>query len=371
MDWIRTTFAVLAGAVMLAVGAVGLEAQAAYTYLVRDAETAYGTGEPEAVSDADFAEDRMPMRVVQGPELAWLYRADFDRPETLGEAALVLHRNTRVEELGPVLVRGWVDGPAGSYDSVVVRLRRGGDDRQVAGRSAEHYELEAYIERTRPPAGRAERFRVESDVWVLPEVPFSWAPFGFGTQALPAMLPKLRKELEQRLDELGLVGRAINRVDYTLLQDGQEAGGSQQVIGFEIADLERAEVIPAPGPMVERGFWTALEQAMLERTGEVCVAAVEGELPADLGPALGEATRSAVLAFVAEGCRSPEVYFGLLEEQFEADPEGVCRKVLEAESAGDLAERVFSESQRSAYMELVDPDARAAFFQELTGYCQR
>ncbi|MFW5946874.1 MAG: hypothetical protein ACOCUW_00165, partial [Gemmatimonadota bacterium] len=234
---IRETIRTSGKVALLSAGLVSVagaaSAQAAYSYVVRPLE-------------ASSSGDRVPLRVVQGPEVTWV--VPEGGPLTLASAVAVLRDNAPVVAgPGSLLVRGWERAPAAAYDTLSVELIRGVRDRPLAGRTADHYVLRALVERRDSPGGLPRRHRVTADFWILSDVPFTWAPFA-ASGWLPRRFPHLREELEPRLSELGLVGRAEIRVEESLLLGGQPLGGDREAAAFEVSDLRRMEAPPVPGP---------------------------------------------------------------------------------------------------------------------------
>ncbi|MGK7312405.1 MAG: hypothetical protein ACN0LA_09220 [Candidatus Longimicrobiales bacterium M2_2A_002] len=366
-----TTIARTLATTILALLAVGLAgpptaAQEAFTYLVRHASGAYRSGDGPV--ELDFSADRDPMRVVQGPEVTWVVpRGDSLTREN---ATMILSRNAPVSPgPGDLMIRGWRPAEVASWDSFSVALSRGGQDREVAGRTAHHYILESYIQRTGAVAGNEQRYEFDADLWILPDVPHSWAPFGFGTRSLPTLAPRLRDTLDERLGELGLVGRAIIRMDFTLLDDGRETDGSRQVTGFEIYEMERTDPPRSPGVVVDRSVMTAVEDGLLEDPAVLCAAVTSDQLPASLGD-VPDAARGVIMATINDGCSSPELYFTMLEDQLQADPDGLCARVSGAEDAAALADSVFTVPQKKAFMEMLTEVDRIGFHGELRRYCR-
>lgn len=362
----RSTGALLATLVGLC--AAPATGQEAYTYIVRD--VAYDFAEldnPPGSGGLAIGEDRTPLRVVQGAELTWVV------PEgdslTLEDAVLILSRNAPVRPgSGPVLVRGWDPAPAARYDTFDMALQRGDRDRSVAGRAAHHYRLQA-VTRRAMGGDPDQHYEFTADLWIIPDVPHSWAPFGYGTRSLPRVVPRLRDRLDARLSELGLVGRAVIRTRYTMLRDG-ERDGSRRVDAFEISALERAETPPAPGPVVDRSVVEAIEERLTTRPSAVCAAVTTGEAPEAL---VGDVPADAVAAMLADlndKCSSPELYFAMLEGRLRSDPDPVCAAAASAPDARGLAEAVFTEAQRSAFLELMDEGDRTRFHAELRRYCE-
>jgi hypothetical protein len=362
----RTTAHPLILALIALWGAGPAVAQEAYTYIVRDAGGGYRVG-GEAPDTFDFAQDRDPLRVIQGPEWTWVvHDGDALTRET---AVMILDRGVPVSPgIGDLVVRGWRPSRVASYDSFAVAFERGDADRTVAGHSAEHYRLTAFIQRT-GSFDDVQRYTWNADLWVLPDLPHSWAPFGFGTQSLPALAPRLRDSLDVRLDERGLVGRAVIRMDFAMIRDGEEAGGSEQVVAFQVSDIEATDPPPAAGPTVDRSVMTTLEEQVLQRPAAVCAAAADDRVPDALGD-VPEGARPTILATINDGCGSPELYFGMLEDRLESDPDALCQRVTAAENPTALAEAVFTEAQRAAFLEFVNESERIGFHGELRRYCE-
>lgn len=345
-------------------------AQEAYTYQVRDVEGGYRMG-GETPSELDVSRDRNPMRVIQGPEFTWVVPEGSTDTLTRENAVMILSRNVPVRPgMGDVVVRGWRTARVARYDSFSVRFDRGDRDRDVAGRTAHHYRLEAHIRRTSSVDGSYQRLEYDADFWVLPDVPHSWAPFGFGTQSLPTLAPRLRDTLDAHLAELGLVGRAVIHMDFAMVQDGEEAGGSRQTTAFLVSDIERVDPPPAPGPAVDQSVMDSLEQRLLQDPGATCATAAEGHLPADFDD-VTDTARPALLASITDGCSSPELYSGMLKNRLEEDPAALCEEIEAAEDPAALADAVFTETQRTAFMDFVTEADRIGFLGELRGYCQR
>lgn len=342
-------------------------AQDAFTYLVRDASGPYRSG-AESPTELDVSADGDPMQVVQGPEITWVV------PEgeslTLDNATMILSDNAPVSPgIADLMIRGWRPAEVASWDSFSVALTRGDRDREVAGRPARHYVLESYIQRTGAVAGNEQRYTFDADLWILPDVPHSWAPFGFGTQSLPALVPRLREALDERLGELGLVGRAVIRMDFALLDGGRVTGGSEQTMAFEIFGLESTDPPRSPGIVIDRSVMTAVEDGLMEDPATMCTAVAAGELPAGLGD-VPEAARGTVMATINDGCGSPELYFTMLESQLEADPDALCTKVAGATDAAALADSIFTAAQRKAFMEMLTAADQTGFHGELRRYCR-
>lgn len=169
-------------------------------------------------------------RVVQGPDVATLLA-----PSSRGtgpEAAFALTGAAvgggpaLVESDREVLIPMWPDGPvyrpglaatgrgAKILRSLDYRFRRGSRDRELFGRRAQHWVLEADLRVVFQPAmprlgADSADARLRTDFWFLREVPFSWAPLvpnGVGALSLGVepVDRLLRRDLEGKFRRLGL-----------------------------------------------------------------------------------------------------------------------------------------------------------------------
>src|SRR5699024_9566985 len=101
---------------------------------------------------------------------------------------------------------GWRSGPGKGYpiyyDAFSTALRRGDDDRRIAGHPAEHYVFTAEYVSWAEGDPRKEHSDTTYDLWVLPDFPFSWATLG-------AVRPdeRVSAALMENLADRGLVAR--------------------------------------------------------------------------------------------------------------------------------------------------------------------
>ena len=358
------TSSVLAGG---AAAPVPTAAQAGWSYTVRDADATRTRPGAEA-ADLDVATDRNPMHVVQGPEFTWV--VPEGRALTRENAAMILYDNVPVNAgTGDLLVRGWRPVRVARHDSFSVTLGRGDDDREVAGRAADHYVLRAHVDRIGSVDGTRQRYDVVAELWILPDLPHSWAPFGVGTWSLPAQMPRLRDVLDPRLAELGLVGRAVIRLDLGVGDaDGSPSTTSTRASVFEVFDLTRTERPPVPGPVIDRTVLTSVEETLMRSPAGLCRSIAHGELPSSIHIA-HEPARGPLEAHVNAACGSPELYFAMIEDELEADPGALCRKVDGAGNPRELAEAIFNEAQRTAFLQVLPPTERTGFHAELQRFC--
>lgn len=297
--WIVAAF--FAATTAAVVPARPVAAQDAYTYLVR----------PEPIAEHEALETRPPLRVIHGPEVTWLL-AD-GRSATLESARLLLHGNAPVTHgPGSLLVRGWPESASDGPDSVSFELVRGDQDREVAGRMAIHYYLLArVIRREWVPAAvdglerhPERRYRVTAELWLIPGLPFTWAPFASRPESLPALLPGLRDDVEKRLEDLGMVARAVTRISLEPSGDNGGHPGDERLSGFEVSNIQPTRALPAPGPIVERATADALVRLLRDHRRTVCASASHGDLPAVMESRVPPESRPALLGYARSRCPS-------------------------------------------------------------------
>lgn len=181
----------------------------------------------------DSASREAVWRVVQGPDVASIFSPAGDARDlesawgVTGPA--VGGRPWLVKNDRKTLVPLWEDGPAyrpgvaasRGQSRVVLRgldyrFRRGRSDREVEGRRAQHWVVEADVRVVFQPRGLGRglgsdsaEVRLRTDLWFLRDVPFSWAPLApTGVTALSVgigpLARTLRDDLEPHFRRLGL-----------------------------------------------------------------------------------------------------------------------------------------------------------------------
>lgn len=214
------------------------------------------------------------------PDNAWYYMGpalDHQVREAEPDAVGLVHfpwPHTRSQS-GDTLVTD--QGDTLVYQRFDVRLEPGDEERPVAGRTARRYDLHASIVKTLVGASRTDSLSVEGTYWVLEDVPFTWAPFAiYGTTALPAMDPRLRDVLREKLDGAGLPGRMKTRIVYEVRRPSGP-GGSTQERETWIGELTPATPPPAPsGLVVSQDFLDELDTRMKEGPGPFCASMQKG-----------------------------------------------------------------------------------------------
>lgn len=348
---------VTAAALATAPSAAAQETGEALRYELRTADgpatQALTPGATEEPDVPDVSADRTPTEVIQAPGVTLV--GPLGEELTWESSHLRMVDNAPVREgPGGTLVERWPE-PRGevTYGPVMVQTRRGGRDAAVAGREATHYVLEAELLRRHP--GRDHHYRITSELWVLEDLPFTWAPFGTGSTSLPSYDPRLREAMERELERLGLVARAVTTVDFELLDDEDTPGdpsnaGSTSVKAFEIANITR---VPAPerpaAPVLSGGFVDRLERAMMTDPAGTCARATAGEMLEVVREGVPSSHREAVLSQVATGCeKAPgELFLGVLEARVEEEGEWgpLCAGITFDEGSEAFARSAFPDGE--------------------------
>lgn len=355
----------------------------ALRYELRDADgpatQALTAGAEEATPLPDVSEDRTPEQVIQAEGLA--LRGSLEGTLTWESATLRMLGDAPVRDgPGGTLMQKWpeIRGEA-TYETVETSVRRGDRDGTIAGREAAHHVLEARL--LRHGERRSHHYRITADLWVLEDLPFSWAPFGAHSTSLPAYDPRLRDAMKAELEELGLVARAVVVVDFELLSEGDTPGdpsnaGSKSVKAFEIANLER---VPAPerpdAPLVDAGFPDRLQAAVMERPGAVCRGAAAGEAPAVVAEEVPEGGRDGIVSWLARMCEEQPLplFHAILMEEVEAagDWTPVCERAVLDEGSEAFARSVYPEAKAEAFLEMVPAEDRERFLARVRPACER
>lgn len=378
------TAAVLGAAALAAPpSATAQEAGEALRYELRTADgpatRALTPGAAEEPAVPDVSADRTPTEVIQAPGVTLV--GPLGEELTWESAHLRLVDNTPVRDgPGGTLVGSWPDpGDDVSYGPVVVEVRRGDRDAAVAGREATHYVLEAELLRRQP--GRDHHYRITSELWVLEDLPFTWAPFGRYTTSLPSYDPRLREAMEKELERLGLVARAVTTVDFELLDEDDTPGdpsnaGSTSVKAFEISNLTRAPAPERPaGPVVAAEFMDRLGRAVMADPAGTCARATAGEMLEVIREGVPSSHREAVLSEVAARCERDaadlytEVLLARVEEAGEWGP--LCAEVTFGEGPEAFARSAFrDEATSEGFLRMVSETEQEELMATIEAACE-
>ena len=224
-------------------------------------------------------------QVLQGPEYAMAWPERVPAAErTPDNARYPLYR----QSMGLFVPAYWADGrPAAQdsgwhgpgfaihYDSFKTRFTRGKHDRTIAGHQARHYVLTARYVSWAEGDPRKEHDDVTYDVWVLPGLPFSWAP-------VLTVSPddRVAVALEEHLRKLGLVARIDkNRRRHMELADGTTTPEQKSVEVAWISDLEPADVPQPALPIISEATLHALRDAGRQDLEATCRTILDGATP--------------------------------------------------------------------------------------------
>lgn len=258
--------------------------------------------------------DRVIARhVEQGPEHTLMWGVD------LGEEARDRASFARGEERMGLFLPNWELGRPSSedgawtwfgtpmeYDLFDVEVTRGDEDRTIMGRTASHYVLDAHIawtdaEYVGPDMSSWPHKRVRSDLWILEDEPFGFAPFSidaaYGDPRLSAALT----------EELGALGMVV-RVETVYSMWGEDAEGNHvgdPLDGTHLAwvsDLE-ARTIASPGiPMATYAQLSALRAASRENPEQTCETVMAGDTPGFVSAELDAEQARVFVENLAERC---------------------------------------------------------------------
>lgn len=366
----------------LSVDAAAAQEGEAYRYELRNAGgpavQALTEGAEEKPPVPDVSGDRTPQQVLQGPGITLV--GPLGEELTWESAQTRLMDNARVMSggAGGTLIKSWPELRVEvDYETLRVDVRRGNDDATVAGRDAKHYVMEAELLRRHPEGRKDQRFLITSQLWVLEDLPFSWAPFGVLSDALPSYDSRLRAAMEEELAELGLVARAVTTVGFEVLGPDDAPGdpsngGSTQVKAFEIANISRTSAPVGPdAPVVTKAFTRRLERALTQRPAEMCGQLVAGEIPDVIRKGIPEADRAGVVSSLAAHCEEDPsgLFFGLLEPIYTEDPEAFCQAVSSAEDPDALARAIFTDVQARGFDEMLSPEEKEEFAAKVRPAC--
>lgn len=198
---------------------------------------------------------------------------------------------------------GWKSyGDTVNYRTFKVSVKRGDGNREVAGFPAKHYVLNAdIVERTEGDSADSHT-KISSDLWVLEDKPFSWAPY-----STPGIYgdPRLQVAVYEKLSKLGMVVRA----ETTYSRQAQDENGKALAQPYNgtfltwVSDLEPAQVPVANPPKSDRDTLKALRKAFREDPQGYCKTVLNGGTPDFVAQRLGADQQRAFLEALGGQCR--------------------------------------------------------------------
>lgn len=249
-----------------------------------------------------------PRYVIQGPDitLEWLDRIS---PEERApqNASYPLYRKS----MGLLVPHYWADGRPASqeqgwhgpgydiyYDSFATDFKRGDDDRLIDGHQAEHYIFTAQHISWAEGDPRKEHSDATYDLWVLPDVPFSWA-------TLRALNPdeRVAVAMAENLADLGLVARMDKkRTRFVALSDDEKTPVQHFANVAWISDLEPATPPTIDLPIVDAAAIDTLEADFRKDQETFCKTLLSGDTPASVSELLDDKAQDAFVNAIRPGC---------------------------------------------------------------------
>ncbi|MCM2563617.1 hypothetical protein M8756_16130 [Lutimaribacter sp. EGI FJ00015] len=188
------------------------------------------------------------------------------------------------------------------YDRFEVSFSRGDKDRSVAGIEAVHYEIGTEIVFRMGDNPNGTRHHLESDVWLLPDHPYSEAPFAVDRAYAD---PRLAAALEEELGKIGMVGRVHTSygqqpVDPSGSLVGDERSGTHMAW---VTDLSAGEIQDIAPPVVAPETFDALRKASRAQPEKDCATILEGGTPGFIKDGLAPAAHAAFLSGLTPSCK--------------------------------------------------------------------
>lgn len=246
--------------------------------------------------------------VIQGPDvtLEWLDR--IPPAERVPENAIYPRYRKSMGLLAP---HYWADGRPASrdsgwherdyaiyYDSFSTTFKRGDDDRRIAGHQAEHYIFTAQYVSWAEGDPRKEHNDVTYNLWVLPDVPFSWA-------TLRVLHPDERVgvAMAENLADRGLVARMDKkRARFIARPDGGKRPARHSAAVAWISDLESATPPTLDLPIVDAESVNKLEARFRQDQKTFCKTVLSGDTPSAVTELLDDEAQDAFITALRPGC---------------------------------------------------------------------
>lgn len=273
-----------------------------YRYVLYNANV-----EPEELEGDPAEIDGSAQYVTQGPE--WTVMRYSVEAESLrgarfatGELRFGLFVPYWKEGQSAADETGWSSyGTPVSYKSFNLRVRPGEQDREIDGRQASHYVVEADFTTRSEGEDVWAHTTLTSDIWALEDKSFSLAPFAtagaYGD-------PRLTVALFERLSELGLVVRVETRHERRYQEDdGTEVGHPRDGVHVAwVTEFESAEVTDLNLPRASEATVDALRTALRANADAACESALAGETPAFAKELLDEEQQAGFFSYLEARC---------------------------------------------------------------------
>lgn len=292
--------------------------------------------------------------VLQGPKHTLIWRGSASRRDVdnasfaLGERRMGLYVPHWQPGKSASETTGWDDyGHELTYSSFSVKIERAEGEREIAGGMAQHYVLTADYTRRRGNDPSSARKRMHSDLWILADKPFSWAPFdtsgGYGD-------PRFGAAVTAKLGELGMVVRSDARYSSVGVDDdGNEVGTKHEGTWTAwIVDLEPAEVPVLNVPVADHDTMEALQDGFRKYQDEACEAAMAGSTPDFIKQILNTDQQPPVVDDLRRSCKRHVMQ--AFSRGLKENPQSVCGDIL-AGKTPDVVSQALDEDEQKDFME--------------------
>lgn len=223
---------------------------------------------------------------------------------------------------------GWSDsgGMTIHYSSFNVEVTRGKEDQDIAGGEAQHYILTADITERGEDNTADTHITLHSNVWVLSDKPFSWAPYS--TPGIYAD-PRLQVAVAEQLGNLGMVVRSDTRYTRESIDDDGEVLGAPYSGTWVawVTDLKSAQVpvLDMP-PLADRQTFLTLQESFRKDTSGACKTILAGSTPAFIKDTLNAEQRKSVEADLYTSCQYRIVGWEIRD--IRDNPKAMCKKIM-------------------------------------------
>lgn len=250
-----------------------------------------------------------PRYVRQGPDISmqWFGRTPADQRSS-ANASYPLYRKS----MGMLIPYYWSDGRKASredgwhgpgfaihYDTFQTHFKQGDDDRRIAGRAARHYVFTAHYVSWAEGDARKEHDDVVYNLWVLPDLPFSWAP-------LRVLSPddRVRIALADKLAGRGLVARIDKQsTRFVVGSNGKKTSPQQFAVVAWISDLKSVAPPETDLPIVKAEVADRLKTRFRKDPKTFCKSVLGGATPKAVTDLLTPAQQPSFLQSIKTSCQ--------------------------------------------------------------------
>lgn len=274
-------------------------------------------------------------RVMQGPKYTMMWRGKAPHDKQQVRSASFAQGDKKLGLFIPYWpagssasdTSGWSDigGMPMHYSEFSLDVTRGKKDQQIAGEKAQHYILTAELTERGEDDTADTHIELHSNVWVLADKPFSFAPY-----SRPAIYadPRLQVAVAEQLGKLGMVVRTDTRYTRESIDDDGEVRGvprSGTWVAW-ITDLKPAQapVLNMP-PLADRQTYLTLQKNFRQDVMGACKTILAGSKPAFIKDTLNADQRQSVQSYLHMSCQSRIV--GWEVRDIRDNPKTMCKKI--------------------------------------------